>query len=85
MKFYKIIENDCIVAVGIDTGGTEITEAEYNTILSLIHAKPESPAGYGYHLRTDFTWELYELPAAEDTDPELSAEEALEIIMGGAV
>lgn len=85
MKFYKIIENDCIVAVGIDTGGTEITEAEYNTILPLIHKKPEHPDVYGYHLRTDLTWELYELPAAEDADPELSAEEALEIIMGGAV
>ena len=83
MKFYKIIENDCIVAVGTDTGGTEITEAEYNTILPLIHAKPEPPAGYGYHLRTDLTWELYERPAVEETDPELSAEEALEIIMGG--
>ena len=85
MKFYKIIENDCIVAVGTDTGGTEITEAEYNTILPLILAKPEAPAGYGYHLRTDLTFELYELPAVEETDPELSAEEALEIIMGGAV
>lgn len=39
MKFYKIIEKDCIVAVGIDTGGTEITEAEYNTLLSEIREK----------------------------------------------
>lgn len=39
MKFYKIIENDCIIAVGIDTGGTEITEAEYSTILSEIREK----------------------------------------------
>lgn len=39
MKFYKIIENDCIVAVGIDTGGTEITEAEYITLLSEIREK----------------------------------------------
>lgn len=39
MKFYKIIENDCIVAVGIDTGGTEITEAEYMTLLSEIREK----------------------------------------------
>lgn len=86
MKFYKIIENNCIVAVGVDTGGTEITEAEYNTILSLIHDKPEPPAGYGYHLRTDLTFELYELPAmeAEAIDPELTGEEALDIILGGS-
>ena len=84
MKFYKIIENDCIVAVGTDTGGTEITEAEYNSILPLIHDKPEPPAGYGYHLRTDLTWELYERPAVEDIDPELTGEEALDIILGGS-
>ena len=84
MKFYKIVDNNCIVAVGVDTGGTEIAESEYNTILSIIHDKPEPPAGYGYHLRTDLTWELYELPAAEETDPELTGEEALDIILGGS-
>ena len=83
MKFYKIVDNNCIVAVGVDTGGTEITEPEYNTILSIIHDKPEAPAGYGYHLRTDLTFELYELPAVEDIDPELTGEEALDIILGG--
>ena len=84
MKYYKIIENNCIVAVGVETGGTEITGTEYNTIMSLIHDKPEAPAGYGYHLRTDLTFELYELPAVEDIDPELTGEEALDIILGGS-
>ena len=84
MKYYQIIENNCIVAVGVETGGTEITGTEYNTIMSLIHDKPEAPAGYGYHLRTDLTFELYELPAVEDIDPELTGEEALDIILGGS-
>ena len=86
MRYCKTISDGYIRAIGTGAGvGEDITEAEYNTIMSLIHDKPEAPAGYGYHLRADLTFELYELPAAEDIDPELSAEEALEIIMGGAV
>ena len=84
MKFYKIVDNNCIVAVGVDTGGTEITEPEYNTILSIIHDKPTPPEGYDYHLSTDLIWQLYQLAALGDTDPELTGEEALDIILGGS-
>lgn len=83
MKFYKIVDNNCIVAVGVDTGGTEITESEYNTILSIIHDKPTPPEGYDYHLRPDLIWQLYQVTELEDTDPELTGEEALAIILGG--
>lgn len=60
----------------------EITEVEYNRVKDILRNRPDAPEGYGYRLTSDLKWELYELPAEED-DPELTAEEALEIIVGG--
>ena len=39
MRYYKLIENDTLIAIGTGYGGTEITEAEYNTLLSEIREK----------------------------------------------
>lgn len=84
MRYYKLINNGYLVAVGSGSGGTEITEAEYNNLLSVIHNKPTAPEGYDYRLKADLSWELYELPPVPEDD-EITAEEALEIIRGGAV
>ena len=71
MRYYKIIDNVYLIAVGTGIGGTEITEAEYNNLIAVIRNKPISESGYDYRLKADLTWELYELPpvpAAEDED-----------------
>ena len=84
MRYYKIVSGDYLLAVGAGNGGEEITEVEYNDIVDMIRSSPTVPEGYGYRLKSDLTWELYELPVtAEETDPELTAEEALDIILGG--
>lgn len=76
-------ENGYILSVQKGGAGShEITEAEYNIILEAIQNRPEAPEGYDYRLKSDLTWEMYELPAP-DPDPEISEEEALEIILGG--
>lgn len=75
MRFYKIINNGYLIAVGNGSGGTEITEAEYNNLLSVIHNKPTTPEGYDYRLREDSTWELYELPEPEPEDEEATTED----------
>lgn len=81
MSWFKVIQNGYITVIGTGNGGTEITEAEYNEIRSVIDARPTPPDGYDYRLKTDLTWELYELPPEpEDVD----ADEALEILLGGA-
>ena len=64
--------------------GEEITETEYNDILSMLRSRPEAPEGYAYRLTKDLVWEQYELPP-EENDPELSEAEMLEILLGGAV
>lgn len=83
MRFYKIINNGYLVAIGNGSGGTEITEAEYNNLLEIIHNKPIAESGFDYRLRADtLEWELVEIPPMPDDD-ELTAEEALNIITGG--
>ena len=79
MRYYKIVDGEYLKAIGTGCGGEEITETEYNEILSVIQTKPND--GYGYRLKTDLTWEQYELPIEED--PELTEAEALDIILGG--
>lgn len=75
MRYYKTIGNGYILSIGTGNGGTEITEQEYAEILDVIRNKPTARDGYDYRLKTDLTWEEYELPPVE---PEpLTDEESL--------
>ena len=81
-KYYKNIDGDHITAIGTGIGDVEITKEEYEAILEIIRSRPAPEPGNMYLLRTDLTWELTEEPEVDD-DRELSAEEALDIILGG--
>ena len=86
MKYYryKQITDNYITAIGTGYGGEEISETEYNELMAIIQNAPKS-AGKGYKLRTDLTWEEYDLPpVVVSDDDELSADEALNILLGGA-
>lgn len=87
MKFYKIISDNYIICISIDGGmGEEITEKEYNEIFSVIQNKPATTETIDYHLKTDLTWEQYQIdPPDPDPDPEIDDAEALEILFGGAI
>ena len=69
MRYYKTIIDNYLVSIGTGTGGTEITESEYNELLSIIHNRPTPSTGFDYKLKADtLTWELVELPPIEDDD-----------------
>lgn len=69
MRKYKELKNGIIVSVGEGArNGITISDSEYETILLTIQSKPTAPDGYGYRLRTDLTWEMYEMP--EQTEDE---------------
>lgn len=74
MRHFKIIDNDYIIAIGTGASNEEITEEEYTEILTAIHNKPAARDGYDYRLKTDLTWEEYEVtdpvPDEEDASPE---------------
>lgn len=73
--FYKYINENFIIGVGIGSGGEEITEKEYNSILEKINNRPEAPEGFSYRLTTSLEWELCEVSKTEPT----AEEEIIEI------
>lgn len=83
MRFYKQTSNHYIIAVGTGAGGTEITKVEYDEIMAIIQNRP-SAEGKGYRLKTDLTWEAYDLPPEPEPsdEDELSDAEALNVILG---
>ena len=97
MRYYvQYNENDTLVAIGTGLGGTEITEAEYNAILSEIREKAslvnqlyngeitidEVPADWQEEIQRRVDERIAAEGSAEEQD--ISAEEALEILLGGA-
>ena len=85
MRYYKQIIDNYLTAIGTGPGNTEITEAEYNQILFIIQNRPQSE-DKGYKLKTDLTWEEYDLPPEPEPsdEDEISTDEALNILLGGA-
>ena len=83
MRYYKNVDNGYILAIGTGNGGTEITESEYNEIMSVIQTRPQPTETTDYRLKDDLTWESYEVEPIPESD-EVDDSEALEILLGGA-
>ena len=85
-----------LLAIGTGHGGTEITEAEYNALLAEIREKAalvdklysgeitidEVPADWQEEIQRRVDERIAAEGSAEEQD--ISAEEALEILLGGA-
>lgn len=68
---YKNIEDGYIWGICPTVGDIEITESEYNELMSIIHNRPTPSTGFDYKLKADtLTWELVELPPVEEQDDE---------------
>ena len=84
-EFYKVIDNGHIVGVGTNGNNNvdAVTETEYNELLTIIKNAPtDAPSGYAYKLNaTTLEWELVELPPAPEPEP--TAEEIVDILLGG--
>lgn len=90
-------ENNTLVAIGTGSGGTEITEAEYNRLLTEIRTKAAlvNSLYNGEITISDVPTEWQEeiqrrvderiAAEGEAAEQDISAEEALYIILGGAV
>ena len=84
MRYNKHIHEGYITAVGTGGGGTEITREEHDAILVFAGTRPTPPEGYGYRLRADLTWELFELPPVEEpTETEPTIDEMMAAITEG--
>ena len=97
MRYYaQYNDSGKLIAIGTGYGGTEITEAEYNRLLAEIREKADlvdklySSEITIADVPTDWQEEIQrrvdERIAAEGTaeEQDISAEEALDILLGGA-
>lgn len=97
MRYFSLHNGDHkLVGIGTGIGGTEITEAEYNILLSEILKKAELvdklysgeitiedvPTDWQGEIQSRVDERISAEGAAEEQ--EISAEEALEILLGGA-
>ena len=83
MRYYKMVDNGYIPAIGTGDGYTEITEAEYNEIMSVICNKPMPTETTDFRLKSDLTWEEYEVEPPDPYEPtDEDKAEAFDIITG---
>ena len=97
MRYYaQYSEDSKLIAIGTGFGGTEITEAEYNALLSEIREKAALvdklynseiiidavPADWQEEIQRRVDERVAAEGSAEEQD--ISAEEALNILLGGA-
>ena len=96
MRYYaQYNDNGKLIVIGTGNGGVEITEAEYNTLLAEIREKAalgeqlyngeitidDVPTEWQEEIQRRVNERIAAESAAEEQD--LSAEEALNIILGG--
>ena len=97
MRYYaQYNDSGKLIAIGTGAGSTEITEAEYNALLSEIREKvdlvnrlyggeitiDEVPADWQEEIQRRVDERIAAEGSAEEQD--ISADEALEILLGGA-
>ena len=59
MKYYKVIEDGYISAIGVNIEGEEITAEEYAILLDVIRSKPMAQDDGDYRLTEDLRWEIH--------------------------
>lgn len=79
-KYFKNIEDDYIVSISTGTGAEEITQEEYDNIMSVIRSRPTPEVGYDYKLRADLTWELIEVEVIPEDEVEISDDEFMNMV-----
>ena len=94
--FARYNDSGALLAIGTGYGGVEITEAEYNALLSEIREKSalvdklysgeitidEVPSDWQEEIQRRVDERIADEGSAEEQD--ISAEEALDILLGGA-
>lgn len=98
MRYYKIIDSTGrLLAIGIGDDGEEITEAEYNALMAEIQAKwdyiskladgtitaDDVPSEWRAEVQAEAEAIIKAREEAANQPEEITAEEALDILLGG--
>lgn len=82
MRYYKNVKDGYVLCIGTGNGFTEITQEEYENILSVIKNRPIK-TDKGYKLKEDLTLEEYDVEIVETDEPtEEEYAEAGKILLG---
>ena len=68
------------VVSGVSATNSNITEAEYIEIKAVIENMPTAPDGFGYRLKENLEWELYELPEMPEVELEATEQDYIEAL-----
>ena len=71
MLYYKNIVDGYITSLEkreTPASGDEITETQYNEIMSMLRNRPTAPNGYAYRLTANMEWELYAIPDDDENN-----------------
>lgn len=80
-KYFKNIEGDYIVSISTGCGAEEITQEEYDNIMDIIcNQRPKPQVGFDYKLKTDLTWESYEVEVIPEDEMEISDDEFMDML-----
>lgn len=82
MRYYKKLDGEYIELVGKGLGGVEVSESEYSQILAVIATKPSRTDTTDYRLKSDLTWEQYQIEPEPDEPTIEDKAEAYDILMG---
>ena len=74
-SYFKRVEEGYITLIGTGNDADEISREEYEAIRIAIQNRPVSEPGYTYKLRTDLTWELFEVPPIPEEDLEATEDD----------
>lgn len=62
----KVVANGYILCIVDD--GNELAENEHHAIMEAIKNKPVAPEGFGYRLKENLEWELYEAEKTNESE-----------------
>lgn len=82
MQYYKLVNDEIVASIGTINadGNGNLTEEEYNSLRAMF---TEKPTGKRIHDNGDGTYSYEDAPPMPE--PDVEPEEALEILLGGAV
>lgn len=82
MRYYRNDKDGYLLGIGQYGVGTELTRDEYDSIAEIIRSKPPRTEAADYRLKTDLTWEEYQIVPQPDEPTVEDKAEGYDILMG---
>lgn len=82
MNYYRNDKDGYLLGIGENGFGTELSKSEYDGIAEIVGNKPPRTETTDYRLKSDLTWESYQIEPSPDEPTVEDKAEAYDILMG---